>query len=141
MNFFTIPATYRERKRPQARFGNLFAALEAIAVAAVLETTQRRVDLVQRLRLHLDERELDVFLDVDLGAFALIQDLALRFPGFVDRMGAAWGSRLKVGSLRQRFSRTQTNRTTAVGRLRLTGERGVRGAGPASSTWSRCTRT
>lgn len=40
--------------------------------------------------------------------------------GFVDQMAAAWGDRLKVGSLRQHFYRAQTNRTTAVGRLHLT---------------------
>ncbi len=38
---------------------------------------------------------------------------------FVADLQAAWGDRLKVGTMRGRFSRTQTNRKTAVGRLWL----------------------
>ena len=41
---------------------------------------------------------------------------------FVNRMSEAWGDRLKVGSLRQHFYRSQTNRTKAVGRMWLTAD-------------------
>ena len=41
---------------------------------------------------------------------------------FVIRMSEAWGDRLKVGSLRQHFYRSQTNRTKAVGRMWLTAD-------------------
>jgi len=36
---------------------------------------------------------------------------------FIADLEAAWGDRLKVGTMRGQFSRTQTNRTTAKGRL------------------------
>ncbi len=39
---------------------------------------------------------------------------------FVSDLSVAWGDRLKVGAMRGRFSRSQTNRKTAVGRLWLT---------------------
>ena len=64
---FAVLAADRERQRPQARLGDFVAALEAQAVTAVFEPCERLVDLVERFRLHLDERQLDVFLDVDLG--------------------------------------------------------------------------
>src|SRR6185436_13441988 len=70
-------ATHREGQRTQACFRDFLAALEAIAVAAVLEAAQRCIDLVQGFRLHLDERELDILLDVDLGALALVEHVAL----------------------------------------------------------------
>ncbi|MDP5218555.1 phospholipase D-like domain-containing protein [Ruegeria sp. 2205SS24-7] len=38
---------------------------------------------------------------------------------FIMDLEAAWGDRLKVGTMRGQFSRSQTNRTTAVGRLWL----------------------
>src|SRR6185369_136722 len=74
--FLTVLATHRERQRAQTRFSDFLTALEAITVGAFLEATQRRVDLGECLRLHLNERELDVFLNVDLGALALIQHVA-----------------------------------------------------------------
>ncbi len=39
---------------------------------------ERLLDLVQRLRLHLDERELDVVLDVGLGALHRVQHTLVR---------------------------------------------------------------
>src|SRR5262245_27650755 len=53
-----VLAADRERQGPQALLGDLLAALEAVAVGPVLEPRERLVDLVQRLGLHLDEREL-----------------------------------------------------------------------------------
>jgi hypothetical protein len=63
--------------RAETRFRNLVTTLEAVAVGAVFQRSQSRVDLRQRLGLHLDERELDILLDVDLGALALVEDIAL----------------------------------------------------------------
>lgn len=40
----------------------------------------------------------------------------------IDALAAAWGDRLKVGTLRQRFSRAQTTRANATGRLWLVDE-------------------
>src|SRR5215510_46678 len=58
--FLAILATHREGQRAQAGFRDFLATLEAIAVAAIFEAAQRCIDLVQGLRLHLDERELDI---------------------------------------------------------------------------------
>src|SRR4051812_48558393 len=65
---FAILAADRERQRAEALLANLFAAIEAVAVIALLEAEQRVVDLVERLGLHLNERELDIFLNVRFGA-------------------------------------------------------------------------
>src|SRR5439155_22655709 len=56
---FAVLAANGEGQRPQALLGDLFAALETIAVIALFQTRQRVIDLVERLGLHLDERELD----------------------------------------------------------------------------------
>jgi DnaK suppressor protein len=61
----------------EPRLRNLIAAFEAVAVSVVFKAPQRGVDLVERLRLHLDERELDILLDVDLRALTLVEDVAL----------------------------------------------------------------
>src|SRR4029079_9749724 len=46
-----VLAANRDRQRSHPFLGDLFAALEAIAIVAVLETTQRIVNLVERFRL------------------------------------------------------------------------------------------
>ncbi|WP_293676429.1 hypothetical protein [uncultured Phenylobacterium sp.] len=43
---------------------------------------------------------------------------------FVNRVSEAWGDRFKIGSLRQHFYRSQTNRTKAIGRMWLTADAG-----------------
>src|SRR6516225_5641060 len=63
-SLFAVLAADRERQRAQARLGDFLAAFETVAVNAFLETTECLVDLVQRLCLHLDQGELDIFLDV-----------------------------------------------------------------------------
>ena len=79
---FAVLAADRERQRPQPLLGDFLAALEAVAVVALLEPRERVVDLVERLRLHLDERELDVFLDVGFGALDRVEHLVqLAAPG------------------------------------------------------------
>src|SRR4029079_9166140 len=64
-----VLAAHRERQRAQALLADFLAALEAVAVGALFQAAQRLVDLVERLGLHLDERELDLVLDVQLGRF------------------------------------------------------------------------
>src|SRR5215831_4957815 len=53
---------------------DFLAALEAVAVSALLQSRQRVVDPAERLRLHLDERQLDVFLNIGLRALTRIED-------------------------------------------------------------------
>src|SRR5207249_6835245 len=55
--FFAILAANRERQRPQPLLADFLAAVEAVAVGAVLEARERVDDLIERLRLHLHERE------------------------------------------------------------------------------------
>src|SRR4029079_17329691 len=64
-NFFCLLAVLAadgEGQRAQTLFGDFFSALETVAVVALIHTRERVGDLVERLRLHLDERELDLFL-------------------------------------------------------------------------------
>src|SRR6188472_1372145 len=77
MNFFTIPTPHSERNGPKTCPGDRFAALETVAVRAFSESAERGVDLVQRLRLHLDQRKSDLVLDVYLGALTLIEHVSL----------------------------------------------------------------
>src|SRR5579862_6039938 len=63
-----VLAPDRERQSAQALLRNFLPALETVSVVTMLEPRQRVVDLGEGLRLHLDQRELDVFLDVGLGA-------------------------------------------------------------------------
>src|SRR3990170_4704155 len=51
-----VLAADRERQRPEAALRDLLAALEAVPVAALFQTRQGLVDLLERLGLHLDER-------------------------------------------------------------------------------------
>src|SRR5687768_8680061 len=74
---FAILAANRERQGPQTRFGDFLAALEAVAVGALFEPPERFVDLVERLRLHLNKGKFDVFLNVDFRALALVEDFAI----------------------------------------------------------------
>jgi hypothetical protein len=73
----TIPAPDGKRESPKARVGDLVAAVETVAVAALLKPAKRRVDLFERLRLHLDQRELDFVLDIDFRTFALVEHTAI----------------------------------------------------------------
>src|SRR5260221_11793899 len=59
---FAVFAAHGKWQRPEPLFRDLLAALEAIAVIALLEANERVVDLVQRLRFHLNQRELDIVL-------------------------------------------------------------------------------
>src|SRR3954470_13833233 len=77
----TILAADSEGQRAKALLGDFLAALEAVAVVALLEADQGVVDLVERLGLHLDERELDVVLDVRFGALDGVEHFLLAAPG------------------------------------------------------------
>src|SRR5204863_2324413 len=74
---FAILAANGKRQRPQSRLGDFVAALEAVAVRPVVQPAERLVDLVERLRFHLDEREFDVLLNVDFRALALVENITL----------------------------------------------------------------
>src|SRR5688572_5836507 len=71
--FLAVLAANREGQRTQASLGDFVTALEAVAVGPLFKTTQSCVNLVERFRLHLDQRELDVLLDVHFRALALVQ--------------------------------------------------------------------
>ena len=64
--FFAILTADRKRQSAQPRFGDLVAALEAQTVAALLKAHQRLVNLGRRFGLHLNEREFQIVLKVDL---------------------------------------------------------------------------
>src|SRR5207237_5996925 len=75
LGLFAVLTADGERQRPQALLGDFVAALEAIAVGALLQAGQRIVDFAERFRLHLNERALDVFLNIGFGAFDGVEDL------------------------------------------------------------------
>src|SRR6187431_186135 len=75
--FLAVLAANRKGQRTQASLGDFVTALEAVAVGPLFKTTQSCVNLVERFRLHLDEREFDVLLDVHFRALALVQYIAL----------------------------------------------------------------
>jgi hypothetical protein len=58
---FAVLAPNREGQRTQAPLRNLLAALETISVGALIQPRQRLIDLVESFRLHLNERELDIW--------------------------------------------------------------------------------
>ena len=64
-----ILAADGERQRAQTTLGDLLAALEAVPEGPFLEASESLLDLVERLRLHLDQGELDVVLDIRFGGF------------------------------------------------------------------------
>src|SRR5262245_49639861 len=70
-----VLAADRERKSAQTLLGDFLAAFKAVAVVALLEASDRVVDLVERLRLHLDEREFQIFLNIRLGALNRVEHL------------------------------------------------------------------
>src|SRR4051795_6481683 len=78
---FAVLAADRERQRAQALLTDFLTALEAVAVGALFEAMQRFVDPVERFRLHLDEGEFDLVLDVQLGALRGVQDPLARVAG------------------------------------------------------------
>src|SRR5688572_22100702 len=59
-----ILATDRKWQGPQATLRNLVAAFETIAESALFEAGQGLANLGERLRLHLNQGEFDVVLDV-----------------------------------------------------------------------------
>jgi hypothetical protein len=76
--FLAVLAAHGKWQRAQAALGNLLAALEAVAERAFLEPAKRFLDLVERFRFHLDERELDIVLNVGLGRLGCIQHTVCR---------------------------------------------------------------
>src|SRR4029453_16323290 len=77
LGLLAVLAADGERQSTESLFGDFLAALEAISVVAVLEARQRVFYLVERLGLHLNERQLDVFLDVGFRALDGVEDLGL----------------------------------------------------------------
>src|SRR5262245_2058274 len=74
-SFLAILAPDRERQGTKPLLRNFLAAIEAVSVVALLEPHQRVVDFVERFRLHLDQGELEIFLDVGLSALDRVEHL------------------------------------------------------------------
>ena len=74
---FTVLAAHSKRQGAEPRLGDLITALETIAVRISFEPPKRLVDLVERLGLHLNQRKLDVLLDIDLGALAIVENVTV----------------------------------------------------------------
>src|SRR5258705_335569 len=62
-----LPAISQRWRRRKLFLGDSFPAAGAHAVFAFLESSERRRDLLHRLPLHLNEREIDVLLDLVVG--------------------------------------------------------------------------
>ena len=76
----TLAVLHRGNGSAQTLFGNLLLAVAAHAVFALLESSERGRNLLQGLPLHLDEREIDVFLDVFLGELGSWRVGRVHFP-------------------------------------------------------------
>jgi len=61
-----VEAANGERKGLQPRGGNLLTTLGTATVAAGVQSIERGVNLPERFELHLDERELEVLLHVNV---------------------------------------------------------------------------
>src|SRR5687767_6147224 len=61
---FTVLAPDGKRQRTQPLVGNFTAAVGTVAVGAFVEPVKRVVDLGERFRLHLNQRKLDIFLNI-----------------------------------------------------------------------------
>src|SRR5215510_11513032 len=72
---FTVLAAHCKGKGPQTLFSDFLAALEAVAVCALLQARERVVHPAEGLRLHLDKSELDVFLDIGFRTLTRIENL------------------------------------------------------------------
>jgi len=85
--FLAIQAPNGEWKGLQARGGNLFTTLGAAAVSAGIEAVERGINLSKRFELHLDERELEVLLNIDVRHLAVIErpDVVGGSPLFANR--------------------------------------------------------
>lgn len=76
--FLAVLAAERERQRAQTYFADLAVALETAPVGAIVEAAKRLVDLVECLRLHLDERKIDVLSDTGFGPIAGVERDSIR---------------------------------------------------------------
>jgi len=72
-SLFALLTPNGERQCAKPLLTNLLTALETVAEVALIEASERVIDLVERLRLHLNESQLDVFLDVGLGTLDIVQ--------------------------------------------------------------------
>src|SRR5215467_11652125 len=75
LGFLAVLAADGEGERLQSLLGDFLAAFEAVAVGSLLEASQRVVNPAERLRLHLNESQLDVFLNIGLRTLTGIEHL------------------------------------------------------------------
>ena len=72
--FLAFHASNRERKGPQPRFRDVVSALDTAPVVARFQPRQRGIDSLNRFLFDLNERDLDVFLNIDIGDLSLVDD-------------------------------------------------------------------
>src|SRR5687768_13865206 len=77
MCFLALPAPDGKRERTQPCLRDLAAALGTVAIRALSEPIESDVDLAERFRRHLDQRQVDVFADVSLEHLILAGHVAL----------------------------------------------------------------
>jgi hypothetical protein len=73
VGFLALQASNGERKGPQPRFRDVSSALDTASVLAGFKPSQRGIDPLDRFMLDLNERELDVFLNVDISHFPFVE--------------------------------------------------------------------
>lgn len=68
-----VQAANREWQGLQAGGGNLVTTLGAAAVATGIQARERGVNLSEGFELHLDERKLEVLLNIDVRYLAIVE--------------------------------------------------------------------
>ena len=71
--FLALHASNGERKGPEPRFRDVSSALDTLPVVAGFQPSQRGIDPLDRFILDLNERQLDVLLNVDIGHFPFVE--------------------------------------------------------------------
>jgi len=88
--FLAARAPKRERERGETLPRYLLAALETVAVGALIQADQRVLDLLQRLASQLEQGEIEVFLHERVRHLSLVAD-------FIERPAAVAGAHLPHG--------------------------------------------
>jgi hypothetical protein len=71
--FLALHASNGERKGPEPRFRDVSLALDTAPVLAGFQQSQRGIYPLDRFIFDLNERQLDVFLNVDVSHFPFVE--------------------------------------------------------------------
>src|SRR5687768_15867673 len=80
-SLLAVLAADRERQRAKAALRDFLAALEAVTEGALFEAAKRFLDLREGLRFHLNQRELDVVLNIRFGRLSRVEHPVSRAVG------------------------------------------------------------